>query len=711
MIIAKQTYKKDEMKAREGAFTIGNGYIHIRGSLDLDIAYAPQNETYWRLPANVTVEEARQPYSKWGVYIPGIVGNHPLLNEEMVNLPYLTGFNIYMNHQKIKFSESLISNFEEKLDMEASVFEYHFDISLPNDTIHVYAKRYADWNQYHRFEQTIKISSEAETELGVICFIDTDITTNGYHHFISKELSTENGYMNVFVETDAGSKVAMKQKVLTDNCIDSQKVNNQRTEIYIHGKNEISIQRITAIYTNLDQENPKEAVSKRLEEFIKNHDQAFVEHVKACKRSMWLHRIFIEGDPLAQKALDFSVYHLLRSKSVFDTVAIDAKGAAGEAYFGHYFWDTEIYLLPFFLYTEPDKAKDLLMFRVHTLQAAMDNAKAYGYKGAKYPWESSISGIEQCPNWQYKDHEIHVSFDIVYAMQEYYQITHDIETCQKYFLPVVKQVALFTLDRSYTDQSGNVHLNGVMGPDEYIMFCNDNYYTNKMAQFAVKTYINWMEAFGERLAEDEKNRCLYFIEHLTFYEQDGIFMQCENFDKFEDIDFNKDWKNKAKAFGAQISQEKNYRSKALKQADVLELFYLFDEYSKAELQKNMDYYMPITTHDSSLSYVIHSILFCKQKEIKQAYTFFKEACNIDFDSNGAAEGIHIANAGGLWQAVVFGFLGLKNLMWNQSIELHPNLPESWKKVSMKIYYQETLYQLEVDSESIIMKEVSEEIYA
>lgn len=690
MILTTNTFDLQSMKQVEGAYTIGNGYIHIRGSLDMDLSYAPQNETYWRLPANVTIEEARHPYSKWGTYLPGIVGQHPLLNEEMVNLPYLCGMNIRINEEKFELTEDSVHSFSQSFHMDTSEYEYQFTIPYEQGDIKVMSRRYCDWNDPHRMVQIIKIEAPELVMIDLECFLDLDVTTNGFHHFTNPKGFSNEETIGFEIKTDLNDIVAAFQQVSTNGEKQKATYDGKRVSISIQKKGNLFVQRTSAVSSSLDSVNPRSDAKQRLLNFPLE-DEAYSAHQKVCKERWKLHRILIDGDAKAQQAMDFSIYHLMRSKSIFDIIAIDAKGAAGEAYFGHYFWDTEIYLFPFYLYTNPNHAKDLLMFRVHTLQAAIDNAAAYGYKGAKYPWESSISGKEQCPNWQYKDHEIHVSFDIVYAMQEYLAVTQDEVTCKKYFFPVIESIAAFALSRSYRESDGSVHLNGVMGPDEYIMFCNDNYYTNKMAVFALQVYMDWCQRFKKPCHKQKE--CEYVLSHIHMPRQDDIILQCEGFHTFEDVDFQISWKDKNKPFGAQVSQEYNYRTKALKQADALTLFYLFDDFYPEKLHANMEYYLPITTHDSSLSYVIHAILFTRLQKKEEAYDFFMKACAIDLDEMGAAEGIHIANAGGLWQAVVFGFSGLHNLMWNKDIALKPCLPDHWNKIQYKLRIHKKLYEV------------------
>lgn len=695
MKLINNVFSKETLKQWEGACTIGNGYINIRGSLDFELPFATQNDTYWRMPANVTVEEAKHPFSKWGVYIPGIVGQHPLLNEEMVNLPYFLGCNLIVENERVQLEEARIEEYHCELDMETAIFSYGFAVQHHGKKIQIEAKRYCDLLHPHLVVQSLQVQSDQPLSFAVECFIDMDITTNGYHHFVTKKGIASAKQLSVEVTTDLGNHIAMAQQIETSGEVKHEMANDERVSLCVYGETTIEIKRTTAIVSNIEESDPAWCASEELQRFcldahnFETHQQRWLEEWK-------LHRVIIEGDEKAQQALDFSIFHLMRSKSNFDTVAIDAKGAAGEAYFGHYFWDTEIYLLPFYLYSDPQKAKDLLMFRVHTLDAAIENAKQYGYEGAKFPWESSISGKEQCPNWQYKDHEIHISFDIVYAMQSYFSLTKDEKTCKEAFFPVVENVAKFALSRAYLDQDGVYHLNGVMGPDEYIMFCDDNAYTNVMAIYSVRVYLAWCEQFKQPLSNEKKQQYLAFCEHLHIPMKNELILQCKDFEAFEDLDFSTVWKEPNKPFGAQISQEHNYRCKALKQADTLSLFYLFDQCYPERLQQHMSYYLPITTHDSSLSYVIHSILFQRLGNSSDAYAYFEKACSIDLDGQGAAEGIHIANAGGLWQAIVFGFAGVGNGMWQDNLTLQPALPSHWKKLAFSLLFHGQRYHIEID---------------
>ena len=189
--------------------------------------------------------------------------------------------------------------------------------------------------------------------------------------------------------------------------------------------------------------------------------------------------IVIEGDEDLQKGIRFSIYHLLRSNNEEDyRVQVCAKGFAGEAYYGRYFWDTEIYLLPFYLYTNPQAAKNLLLYRYHTLDGAKKNAQRYHLKGARYPWQSGLTGEEQCSLWEYADNELHITADIAYAIMHYYHATNDVDFMKDYGIEMLVETARFWRGRVSKGKDGSYHLINVMGPDEYSPMTRDNAFTN-----------------------------------------------------------------------------------------------------------------------------------------------------------------------------------------------------------------------------------------
>jgi len=363
------------------------------------------------------------------------------------------------------------------------------------------------------------------------------------------------------------------------------------------------------------------------------------------------------------------------------------------------------------------------MFRYNTLKGAKQNAKNYGYGGARYPWESSITGLENCAVWQYADNEIHISADISYAIDHYFRITGDSDFLYNYALDIVVETSRYFAERvDYNKAQNKYTLNGVMGPDEYQAFTNNNCYTNKMVKFnfaSVRTILDSLKSANQSLYDkkikqlkitDAELKLFAEIENSLPLPYDGskdLFLQNDDFYNFADLDFNKIWKDRTKPFGHFISQEKNYRSKALKQADVLEMMKLFpEEFTEKQIKSAYDYYEPITTHDSSLSASTHGIIACRMGNSKKALSFLQKTLDIDYSvkTQGAKEGIHIANCGGLWQLVIFGLCGLK--IENGELKVKPALSGDITQIDFKIIFKGKKYAATVNKNSGAIEEIN-----
>ncbi|MCH4890136.1 glycoside hydrolase family 65 protein [Acidaminobacter sp. JC074] len=676
MTTINQTFEKEHYKHFEGLMTQGNGYLSIRASFEEDYIEG-QDDLYWRMPANVTVEKKRHTEGKFGTYIPLIVGNHPILREEMINLPYFLGMNFYVDGCKFHINHA--RNHHRKLDLKDGLITRYFDFK----GIHIKTERYI--HQVHKNLVVQKYEIQGDKDIEVESYIDYGVTTNGYNHFVETSYNLENG-LHLNLLTDMNDEVEIVSRLSLDKTtsVSDPPYLMEKKLLHLKKDQKYVFYKYTLIRTSKD-------VNPCGIDF--DFDKLYAEHQKAWQEKWDMADVVIEGDSNLQYALRVSIYHLLRSNNEHESrVAIDAKGAAGEAYFGHFFWDTEIYLLPFYLLTNPVAAKNLLMFRVNTLEAAKKNAKSYGYNGAKYPWESSVSGAEQCSNWQYADLEIHVGLDIAYAMINYLKATGDQECFNNHFLECIDEVLMYFMERlSYKD--GEFHLKGVMGPDEYIHYSDNNAYTNKLLYEIMKFRIQYQsDTFSKKL--------LIYKDGLVI-QDDYIIEQCDHFGDFDNLDFDLVWPDKSKPFGATISQEKNYRSKALKQADVLMLFFLYkDQYSKERMKDNLDYYLPLTTHDSSLSYIIHSIIMnwtCDER----AYEYLEKAMAIDINY-GAEDGIHIANCGGLYQGLVFGLCGMKV---GANVTFDPKLPKNIRKVSFKYNHLGKKYQVDINHNGVNVNEI------
>jgi len=398
------------------------------------------------------------------------------------------------------------------------------------------------------------------------------------------------------------------------------------------------------------------------------------------------------------------LFHLLRAHVADDPrVAIDAKGYAGEAYWGRYFWDTEMFLLPFYLYTDPARARTLVDFRIHSLNGARANAARYGYPGARYAWESDPAGNECCPNWQYADHEVHVTADVVYGLEHYARAAQE-DYLRGPAATVVVETARYWLQRlDRREGEDRFCLLGVMGPDEYTPITNNNSFTNVMVARALALAAEVGDAGDaspeERDAFAEAAEAL----HESRDETGELVLQCEGFDHLAEPRFDELWPDRTGTFAARVSQERLYRSKCIKQADVLMLMMLFpDRYDHAETRRAWDYYVPYTTHDSSLSAGVHAIVAARLGLIDAAWRFWEKGRRIDLDvkQGGAAEGIHIASAGAVWQMALFGFAGMRTAMQADVLTLDPRLPDAWSRLAFPIVWKSIPAYVEITAAGV-----------
>jgi len=709
-IIQEEEFQVHQNKHFEGVFTTGNGYLSIRGSLEERLKDENQAEEYMRMPMNVTLEKSNHMISKWGTYVPGVVGEHPLLKEVMVNLPWMLEWRMWFNDEPFNMDSCIIREYNRHLNMQEGTLKRSFIWqSEQGDELELMYERFVSMDCDHLSVQQIQVKlRKGNGILKIAAGINANVRTNGFNHYKSIKTSINDGYIQTEIMTDKGHHVVQGSIVSSDRPDDwivkeeSSHIYYE-TEINLKENEKLEFTKLSAIATNRDLhgQNPFHTVKDTLMQHGRmNYDELKKKNADAWAKLWQSCDIRIRGNDQLQKSIRFSLYHLLRSNVRKDSrVAIDAKGHAGEAYFGRYFWDTEIYLLPFFIYSNPEAAKNLVLYRYNTLKGARQNAANYGYKGARYAWESGLTGVEQCPNWQYADHEVHITADVAYGLWHYYKATNDIRFLIDYGFEVLIETARYWVSRVYKNASGDFDLSGVMGPDEYSPFSKNNAFTNYAVKFNLEKvleaarFIYQAEPDNYTLLVNKVNLTkeeLYQFERIMdglpipMDEKRNLILQSEDFDSFENIDFQEVWKDRTKPFGHFVSQEKMYRSKCLKQADVLTLMMVFpDRFTAAQMKAAYEYYEPITTHDSSLSPCTHSIIASWIRNREDAERFFLKAVEIDLELKklGSAEGIHIANSGGVWQAIVHGFAGIRNTVQSEKLTLNPLMPRFAEEIS------------------------------
>jgi kojibiose phosphorylase len=328
------------------------------------------------------------------------------------------------------------------------------------------------------------------------------------------------------------------------------------------------------------------------------------------------------------------------------------------------------------------------------------------YIGARYPWQTDRCGNEVCPLFEYADHEVHISADIVVGLWHYYLNTQDKDYLYNYGLEIIIETARYWTARAnrIKDRPG-WHIYGVMGPDEYKPVSNNNAYTNFVVREnlrLVQTIVNMCknddpdayERLCKKIDFNEKEIALFneIADSLPIpkHEKRRIVWQCDDFDTaYVEIDIEGIWKDKDKLFGFFTTQELRYRSKCLKQSDVIALMGLYTEaFSKEEMAASYDYYDPYTIHDSSNSISHNAIVLARIGRPEAAYKNWKKSIDIDFGIRPrSSEGIHFANVGGMWQEIVLGFCGMVNALGADTLTFKPCMPTEIKSISFKMTWK------------------------
>jgi trehalose/maltose hydrolase-like predicted phosphorylase len=436
--------------------------------------------------------------------------------------------------------------------------------------------------------------------------------------------------------------------------------------------------------------------------------------------------VIIEGDDEAQIAIRFNLFQMLIAAPRHDDrVNIGAKTLSGFGYRGHAFWDTEIFMLPLFIYTAPHIAKNLLNYRYRNLPGARRKAQANGFQGAQFPWESADTGDEVTPTWVPHfaeptklvriwtgDIEIHISADISHAAYQYWQATGDDEWFIAKGMELILDTAKFWASRAeWNAEADRYEYNDVIGPDEYHEHVDNNAYTNRLAQWNLQTTLDMLEWLKRHapdkadelierldLSEERLKKWHDVMEKIYLHiEPSGLIEQFQGYYQRRDEDLaalEPRTKSVQEIFGIDGCNE----TQILKQPDVLMMQYVLrDHYSDESVHVNYDYYNSRTDHTfgSSLGPSIMTIMACDVGKPDDAYEHFIRAVRADLrDVRGnAGDGIHAASAGGTWQAVVFGFGGLR--VTPDSWTTHPRLPKHWKRLSFKFFYKGKLQEVDL----------------
>ena len=435
------------------------------------------------------------------------------------------------------------------------------------------------------------------------------------------------------------------------------------------------------------------------------------EHAKAWEKKWEQNDIVINGDVAAQQGIRFNIFHLEQTYTGEDArLNIGPKGFTGEKYGGVTYWDTEAYCLPFYLATADAKvARNLLVYRHKHLQKAIENAQLLGFKDGAALYPMVTMNGEECHNeWEITFEEIHRNGAIAYAIYDYVNYTKDSAYLEEYGLDVLIGISRFWAQRVNWSEAKQAYVMlGVTGPNEYENNVNNNWYTNYIARWTLKFTLESFEKVAEErlkevfsilnFKETEVEKWKDIIEKMYFpYDESRrVFLQQDGFLDKELLSVNDITEHRP--INQKWSWDRILRSCFIKQADVLQGMYFFEEdFSLEELERNFDFYEPMTVHESSLSPCVHTILACKLGRLEKAYEMYVRTARLDLDdyNNDTEDGLHITSMAGTWMAVVRGFGGMR--VKNGEVSFTPVLPSGWESYSFRVGVNGSLYQVDVD---------------
>jgi trehalose/maltose hydrolase-like predicted phosphorylase len=444
-------------------------------------------------------------------------------------------------------------------------------------------------------------------------------------------------------------------------------------------------------------------------------EEAGFEQLLAEHRQAWAQRwqeadVVIEGDPQLQRAVRFALFHLIGSVADGGEAAVGARGLSGPGYRGHVFWDSDAFVLPFLSATHPAAARAMLEYRIRRLPAAREAAVGLGRAGARFPWESADDGFDVTPSHAHLatgeiarirtgELEEHIVADIAWAASCYLDWTGDHAFADGPGRDLLVETARYWASRIRIDGEGRAHLYGVIGPDEYHEPVDDNAFTNVIAR--------WNLRRGAELAYDEveRKRWLRLAKALVdgYDPMSGLYEQFAGFFQLEPLVIADIAPRRPIAADLLLGPERTSAAQVLKQADVLMLHHLLpDEVEPGSLLPNLDFYEPRTAHGSSLSPAIHAALLARAGRFREALRALRIAARIDLDdlTGSTASGLHLATMGGLWQALAFGFAGVRPR--GEVLRVEPHLPPEWAALELRLRFRGSPLRLRIDRDGVAL---------
>ena len=711
----------------ESIFSIGNGRMGQRANFEEEFSGETHQGTYVA-----------------GVYYPDKTrvgwwkNGYPEYFAKVLNAPSWIGVKVKIVNQDLDLAKCKVENFVRVLDMKQGLLHRSFIATFTDGKkVAIDSKRFCSMADGEvgaiRYSITpLNFSSKASITLAV----DADVVNKDSNY-------DENFWEEVYKESQMGWAIVtaqtkktffqvctgmeydletegklIKGKVFTNT---KEKYADNVVEVELTEGEELIVFKYAAVLSseNHQKNNLVTRCRAKLDEIAKKGFQKLFEDHTA----VWAHKweecdITIDGDIAAQQGIRFNIFQLTQTYTGEDErLNIGPKGFTGEKYGGSTYWDTEAYCLPFYLSTaDPKVARNLLVYRYKHLPKAIENAIKLGFKdgAAFYPFVT-MNG-EECHNeWEITFEEVHRTSAMAYAIRDYINYTGDAAYLNECGLEVLIGISRFWAQRvNWSADKNKYVMLGVTGPNEYENNVNNNWYSNYLAAWTLK-YSTWAidqvkNSDAKRFAEivsktsfnekEERAKWKDIIDKMYYAEdkQRGIFLQQDGFLDKELLTVS-DLKPEDKPLNQKWSWDRILRSCFIKQADVLQCMYLFEEdFTNEQIKRNFDFYEPMTVHESSLSPCVHVILASKIGYKDRAYEFYLRTARLDLDdyNNDTEDGCHITSMAGTWMSLVKGFGGMKIV--DGKLYFNPYIPEQWKSYSFRIEFRGRVIKVKVSKD-------------
>jgi trehalose/maltose hydrolase-like predicted phosphorylase len=701
--VIETNFAPEQLHHSETIFTIGNGYMGTRGAFE---------EAF---PGEVR-----------STFLHGVFDDVPVFFTELANAPDWMELEIILEGERFGLDYGTLLAFERCLDLKTATLHRQVRWRSPNGrTTRLAFERFTSLENVHLAGIRVSITPEDyDGTIEIRSGVNGEVDNLGVKHW-EWQAQAVNGHSAWLHCRTRTTQIELAMGIRLDVITGSLSarfahwdVRNHPTlaaGITAHAGEAVTGIKWVTLFTSRDGRDPVKLLKKSLREVeAQDWDAILDKHIRAWKAEWDRCDILIEGDPEAQLAIRFNLFQLLIAAPRSDSrVNIGAKTLSGYGYRGHSFWDTEIFMLPFYTYTHPEIARNLLSYRWINLPGALRKARENGYQGAQYPWESAGDGEEVTPTWVQNpddrmnliriwtgDIEIHITADIVYAIWQYCQATGDDKFLLERGAEVILEAARFWASRVEWKAGANrFEISDIIGPDEYHDHVNNNAYTNMMARWNLQTALElvcwlrehhparWKKLHGSlSLRERELTNWQHIVDriYISYDPQTKLVEQFDGYFQRKDINLT-GIIDRTESVQAILGIEGVNETQIIKQPDVLMLMYLHPDLFDAEtIRINYDYYTRRTDHTfgSSLGPSIQAIMACRVDN-PDAYEHFMRAARADLNDvrGNAGDGVHGASAGGLWQAVVFGFAGLR--LFADRWEIQPRLPAHWQRLCFR----------------------------